>query len=154
MSVMKKQRQKKLIEIIENNIIDTQDELQERLKSEGFDVTQATISRDINELRIVKMRDSNGIYKYFINHDNSGEPIKIAYYDIFSQAVVSVDYAMNNIVVKCHSGMASGACAAFDNMYGNMTLGTLAGDDTFLVITRNEQDAEHITKLLKEIVGI
>lgn len=150
---MKKQRQKVLIELIEKYAIDTQEELQSKLCAAGFDVTQATVSRDINELRIVKMRDANGIYRYSVSKRESASTSKIKYSDIFEHGVYSIDYAMNNIVVKCHAGMASGACAAFDNMYGDMTLGTLAGDDTFIVITRTEEDAAKITKLLKENIG-
>lgn len=150
---MKKQRQKVLLDLISQNVIDTQEELQRQLENSGFLVTQATVSRDIKELRIVKALDENGIYRYIMNKKTDKSDIDIKYFEIFAHSTESVDYSLNNIVIKCHAGMAQGACAAFDELFTEGVLGTLAGDDTVLVITRTEEIAKNLTKKLKEIIG-
>ncbi len=149
---MKKERQNKLLELIEKNAIETQDELQKALVSSGFDVTQATVSRDIKELRIVKVLDANGIYRYAASNKNTSSGRNFQYRDIFAHSVISVDFAINNVVIKCHSGMAQGACASLDMMECSNVLGTLAGDDTILVIVRSEGDAAELTKMIKELI--
>lgn len=148
---MKKKRQEKLLELISSRIIDTQEDMQSALRDCGFDVTQATVSRDIKELRIVKATDSQGRYRYISHRESSGG--SIAYHDIFSSAVIKIESAMNDVVIKCHPGMASGACAALDNMKWDCIVGTLAGDDTILVITRNENAAYELVVSLKRIVA-
>ena len=147
---MKKERQSKILNLIEEHPIETQEELQQRLFDAGFDVTQATVSRDIKELRIVKMLDSNGIYRYAVNSANAGRSIK--YIDMFAHSAVSVMYSMNDVVIKCHSGMAQGACASLDMMKCENVLGTLAGDDTIFVITKTENDAAALCEMLSEII--
>ena len=149
---MKKDRQTKLIDIITRRPIDTQEELQFELQNAGYDVTQATISRDIKELRIVKMLDSSGIYRYAVgNQSNTAKNFK--YREIFSHSCVSVCYAMNNVVIKCHPGMAQGACTSLDMMECENVLGTLAGDDTIFAITKTEKDAENLCLMLTELIG-
>lgn len=148
---MKKERQNKIIELITGKPIETQDELQRELQNAGFDVTQATVSRDIKELRIVKMLDVNGIYRYAVSHSNTtGKMFK--YRDIFANSAVSVCYSMNNVVVKCHSGMAQAACASLDMMNCSNVLGTLAGEDTIFIITKTEKDADMLCTMLSEII--
>lgn len=149
---MKKERQAKLIELISAHAIETQEELQKKLIASGFDVTQATVSRDIKELRVVKMLDGNGIYRYAVGRDGNGAKT-LKYRDLFAHSVISVAYSMNDVVIKCHSGMAQGACAALDMMYCDNVLGTLAGDDTIFVITKTEADAEILCKKLKEFIA-
>lgn len=148
---MKKKRQERLLELISSQIIDTQEDLQAALKSSGYDVTQATVSRDIKELRIVKATDSDGRYRYISHRETAGA--RIAYHDIFSGSVIKIDYAMNDVVIKCHPGMASGACAALDNMKWDCVVGTLAGDDTILVITRSENSAHELAVSLRRIIA-
>ncbi len=147
---MKKERQAKVLSLIEQHPIETQEELQQRLKSAGYDVTQATVSRDIKELRIVKMLDANGVYRYAVNGDRSGKSFK--YNDIFAHSAISVTYSMNDVVIKCHSGMAQGACASLDMMKCENVLGTLAGDDTIFVITKTEKDAAALCDMLRELI--
>ncbi len=147
---MKKERQSKLLHLIEEFPIETQEELQQRLYDAGFDVTQATVSRDIKELRIVKMLDSNGVYRYAVNGGASSKSIK--YIDMFAHSAVSVAYSMNDVVIKCHPGMAQGACASLDMMKCENVLGTLAGDDTIFVITKTEKDAALLCEMLQEII--
>lgn len=149
---MKKKRHEKIREIINQHIVETQDELLGYLREEGFDVTQATVSRDIKELRLVKALDPNEIYRYM---SPKGENIssKMNYSEIFSSAVVSVDYAMNDVVIKCHSGMANAAGAAIDNMQLAAVIGTIAGDDTILIITRGEQQAQNLCLELTQLMS-
>ena len=148
---MKKSRQNKIIELINNNKIETQDELQQELMAAGFDVTQATVSRDIKELRIVKMLDSNGVYRYAVGQNNSnGKMFKFK--EIFAHSVISVCYSINNVVIKCHSGMAQAACASLDMMNCENVLGTLAGEDTIFIITKSEKDSELLCEMLNEII--
>ncbi|MEG1887045.1 MAG: hypothetical protein RR177_02865 [Oscillospiraceae bacterium] len=148
---MKKDRQKVIIDLITNNIIDTQEDLQDRLNKIGFKVTQATVSRDVKELRIVKALDDYGVYRY-ISNKKSGNDTEIRFMQIFANSVISIEYAINDVVIKCHSGMASGACAALDNLYSDMVVGTLAGDDTILAITRSEDYASQLCEKLLSII--
>jgi transcriptional regulator of arginine metabolism len=148
---MKKERQSKILRLIEDYPIDTQEELQQRLYDAGFNITQATVSRDIKELRIVKMLDSNGIYRYAVN--SSASPKSIKYIDMFAHSAVSVAYSMNDVVIKCHPGMAQGACTSLDMMKCENVLGTLAGDDTIFVITKTEKDAEALCEMLQSIIN-
>ena len=149
---MKKERHAKLIELISSFAIETQEELQQKLIESGFDVTQATVSRDIKELRVVKMLDGNGVYRYAVGIDGKG-PKTLKYRDLFAHSVISVAYSMNDVVIKCHTGMAQGACAALDTMHLENVLGTIAGDDTIFVITKTEADAEKLCKNLMEVIA-
>ena len=114
-------------------------------------MTQATVSRDIKELRLVKSLDVNGAYRYMNPHVETGEN-GVNYTDIFRNAVHSIDYASNDVVIKCHTGMAQAACAALDSMQWSMVVGTLAGDDTIFVITRSEQQAQVLVQELLRIM--
>lgn len=147
---MKKERQSKILSLINEFPIETQEELQQRLGDSGYDVTQATVSRDIKELRIVKMLDASGVYRYAVNGSSNGKSLK--YLDIFGHSVVSVDYSMNDVVIKCHAGMAQGACASLDMMNCQNVLGTLAGDDTIFVITKTEEDAKNLCEMLTKLI--
>ena len=147
---MKGNRQEKILQIIKDRIILTQDDLQAALKSEGFDVTQSTISRDIKRLRLVKGHDENGNYRYIAaakHGDTAGDIAR--YREIFAKSVISVDYALNDIVIKCYNGMASSVCVAVDSVFGSRMLGTIAGDDTIFIIARTADDAERLTEELK-----
>lgn len=148
---MKKRRQAKILELISNNEIETQEELQELLLSFGFEVTQATISRDIKELRLVKDLSSRGRYIY-----STGKKIKDNLSSraggIFNESIISIDYALNTIVIKCFSGMANAACAAIDSMEHNEVLGTIAGDDTIFMLCRTEESAKNFTNKLRKIL--
>lgn len=137
---MKKARHKKILSLINEYNIDRQEVLLEYLQKEGFNVTQATVSRDIKELNLVKIVASNGEYKYAQNtivEDTKATFNRFDYF--FSEAIKSVDYAMNTIVIKCHTGMAQVACEVFDNVHWDGVVGTLAGENTIFVLTRNEK---------------
>lgn len=137
---MKKGRQEKIIEIVRNSNIETQEELIKKLKEAGFDATQATISRDIRELKLTKGTDSLGRYKYVINaadNDLSGD----VYLQTLSRSIKSADQTMNMVVVHTFSGMAQACAAGIDAHDSESILGCVAGDDTILIILRNEEQA-------------
>ena len=149
---MKKKRHAKIKEIITEKSIETQEELLLCLKNEGFDVTQATVSRDIKELRLIKALDSNQSYRYMSPHAEVGE-LEMNYKQIFKSTVISVDCACNIVVVKCHNGMAHGACAAIDSMQWVMVMGSIAGDDTIFLLSRTESEARALVVELKRILN-
>lgn len=137
---MKTRRHSKILELIQENRVDTQEELLRLLRSEGYDVTQATVSRDIKELRLVKILGADGRYQYATGKSESSD-ISAKFFSLFSDSVLSVEYACNIVVVKCISGMAQGICAAMDSVHWDGVVGTLAGDDTIFVAVRNESSA-------------
>ena len=148
---MKKKRHDKIREIIAEHTIETQEELLEYLRRAGYDVTQATVSRDIKELRLMKALDENEVYRYMsprAEKESSG----MNFHEIFVQAVISIERAMQILVVKCHVGMAQAVCAVLDNMEWHSIVGTLAGDDTILVVARDEQQAMKLEKDMNRIL--
>ena len=150
---MKYNRHSKILEIIDRTIIETQEELAEKLKESGMDVTQATVSRDIKELRLAKVMTSDGIYKYaaFVTTETiiSNKLVKI-----FTESYVSGDYANNIVVVKTLPGMAQAAASAIDSLKWPDVVGTIAGDDTVMIVCRAEKIAEELvnkfSKMAKE----
>ncbi len=149
---MKKKRLELIMRLIEKYPISTQEELLNRLRESGFDVTQATVSRDINELRLVKMIGANGQYRYVANRTDSDELVE-KFNAIFTQSVISCDYAGNTIVIRCHTGMAQAACAAFDSMHWDGLVGTLAGDDTIFALCRTEGYASQMRDAIQRLLG-
>lgn len=150
---MKRKRQQKILEIIANNIVLTQDDIQNFLEKAGFNVTQSTVSRDIKELRLVKGHDAAGNYRYVSSELRDTNKQAFSHYrEIFSRYTTSVDFALNDIVVKCVSGMASSVCVAIDAMYNDMMLGTIAGDDTVFIVTRSEAQAQQLTNEFKKMM--
>ena len=137
---MKNKRQARIIELISEKNIETQEELSDILRSEGFMVTQATVSRDIRELKPVKSVSHEGKSRYSHSKESSGKS-SVKQSDILNAAVVSVDCAGNITVVKTIAGMASGAAAAIDLMHHEKIVGSVAGDDTIIIVTRNEASA-------------
>ena len=150
---MKSDRLAKILELIDEDEIDTQEELLRRLKEAGFDVTQATVSRDIKELRLVKVLSHNGRYRYSANMQQPKMDMSFKFHAIFSQSVQGVDYAGNMVSVKCFTGMANAACAALDSIHWNGVVGTLAGDDTIFVLMRTEDRAAELVRELKNLLG-
>ena len=148
----KLERQKLMLRLIEEKQIDRQEELQELLTEAGFPVTQATVSRDIRELGLVKASTGKG-YRYVSGH-TAGKDMRLQgrFDTIFSESVRSVDHAGHIVVVKCFSGMANAACEVFDSLQWNTVVGTLSGDDTFLAVTRTERDAKQIAEELSQHV--
>lgn len=146
---MKQSRHDKILELIRENEIGTQDLLLEMLKKSGFDVTQATVSRDIKELRLIKTLSKNGEYTYSTTADKSEDNnLSSKFENLFSESVIKIDYVMNQVVIKCYNGLANAVCAAMDAMRLENIVGTLAGDDTILVIMRSEKDAHDMFQFL------
>ena len=148
---MKKRRQAKILELISANEIETQEELQEYLLQYGFEVTQATISRDIKELRLVKDLSTKGRYVYSTGKKRT-DNIAHRAGGIFNESIIKIDYAMNIIVIKCFAGMANAACAAIDSMGHDEVLGTIAGDDTIFMLCRSEETARNFTNRLRKML--
>lgn len=149
---MKTKRHSKILELISERDINTQEELLAYLRAAGFDVTQATVSRDIKELRLVKTMVSDGKYRYVPSASDSNADIGTKY-AVFSQSTRSVDCAGNMVVVKCFNGMANAACAVLDAMNHEGVVGSVAGDDTILVVMRDEKSASTLVGKIKELIG-
>jgi len=148
---VKNNRHAKILEIIKDNEIKTQEELLDKLSVAGFSVTQATISRDIKELRLVKSLSKDGVYRYAVNAAPLSD-ISAKFHQLFSDSVINVDWAQNIVVVKCYAGMAQAVCAFMDSLEWNGVVGTLAGDDTFIIISYNEQAARNLVNDMKKII--
>ena len=147
---MKSSRHSKILEIISEHPIETQDELLSRLKTEGYKVTQATISRDIKDLRLVKTLGSDGKYRYTEAQASSSE-IRSNFDQLFLSSVVSMDLAQNIVVIKTLSGMANAVCAALDSTGNSAIVGTIAGDDTIFVACRTDEHARSLVSTLKPL---
>ena len=138
---MKSQRQAKIMEIISNRNVETQEQLLEQLLQAGFRSTQATISRDIKELRIVKELTSFGTYRYTTATDEVSGTFSSKLNTIFRECITNFDYAQNMIVIHTLPGLASAAASAIDAMNMSVVLGTIAGDDTVFVVMRDSNSA-------------
>ena len=149
---MKKRRQEALLEVIERYEIDTQDELITRLRDHGYDVTQATVSRDIRELKITKVPTESGSYRY-VRPDSKNHPQKNATQMKMSttllDSILSVDYANNLVVLRTMAGLANAVAVAIDHMHMPEVLGCVAGDDTILIVARSENAAAQLTEQIK-----
>lgn len=139
---MKTRRHAVILQLIKENDIETQEDLMRYLSNEGFAVTQATVSRDIKELRLVKSLSGNGKYRYSTVKENRTD-ISSKFYSLFTGSVVKIDTAQNILVIKCLTGMAQAVCASMDTLEFEGVVGTLAGDDTILCICKTNKDAEN-----------
>lgn len=148
---MKTSRQSKIIEIIQKYDVETQEELSEYLVKEGFTVTQATVSRDIRELKLTKISMNNGRQKYAVLGDTS-EDLSDKYVRVLKDGFVSMDMAQNILVIKTVSGMAGAVCAAIDAMKINEIVGSIAGDDTIMCAIRTVEDTLSLMKKIRKIV--
>ncbi len=137
---MKKSRHQKIVEIIAKQDVETQEELADRLKEAGFHVTQATVSRDIRELRLSKVPDGHGRQKYAVEDQNAAL-VERRYIHVLREGFASMDRAQNLVVIKTASGMAMAVAAALDAMEFDEVLGCIAGDDTIMVASRTEAAA-------------
>lgn len=149
---MKNKRHKCILNIINNNIVQTQEELVEGLKDAGFECTQGTISRDIRELRLVKVLDDTGVYKYAQPKEGGSYLERLK--EVFAQSVLSVVPAGNIIIVKTIPAGAVGAASAIDVLDFSDVLGSIAGDDTIFVAVSDPEKAQNIAKALVEIAKI
>ena len=148
---MKTNRQSKIIEIIQKNEVETQDELSALLEKDGFRVTQATVSRDIRELKLTKIPTASGRQKYAVITD-APENLSKKYERVLREGFLSMDMAQNILVKKTVSGMASAVCAAIDAMKMREIVGSIAGDDTIMCAIRTVDDTYAVMKKIRRIV--
>lgn len=143
----KRERQAVILRLVSENEIETQSELKELLEREGISVAQATLSRDIRELSIKKSVSDDYVNCY--NSGIGGENVE--YSSIFAQSVISMDYAQNIVVLKCHAGLADAACKVVDERNFGSVVGTIAGDDTVFIVTRSENHAMQLIMQLTRL---
>lgn len=151
---MKQKRQMTILDLIEKEEISTQEELTEKLKKKGFKVTQATVSRDIKELKLIKVHSDAKGNKYShvtneISKNNTESSAKL--YVIIAEAVSSIDYANNIVIIRTIQGMAQGVAFAIDNLHQEGVMGTIAGDDTIMIVTKNEENAKKLVGKIKNM---
>ena len=149
---MKGKRQEAILNLIKDKVCLTQEDLQNGLEELGFNITQSTISRDIRELKLVKGRDEQGNYRYLSNKPQDSSKEDNHFKVLFSRSAKSVVYSLNNVVVKCAAGMASSLCVGIDEMFGDMMLGSLAGDDTVIIVTSSEAESQKLVLSLKKLL--
>lgn len=148
---MKKTRQGRIIELIQNENIETQEELADRLREEGYNVTQATVSRDIRELKLSKVPSGNGKQEYAILlHDDAHLADK--YIRVLKDGFVSMDNAQNILVVRTVAGMAMAVAAAIDAMKLKEIVGSIAGDDTIMIAVRTTEETKVVMEKIREIL--
>lgn len=149
---MKEKRQNKIKEIIESYEIETQDELLLKLTEAGFTTTQATISRDIREMRLTKIACGGGRQKYAVLQ-NMDTDVMEKYHQVLSAGVLNIDYAENIIVVRTVPGMAMAVAAALDNMKLQGVMGCIAGDDTIFCAVRSSGLCKEVIACIKKVAG-
>ena len=147
---MKTGRHDMILRLIREYPIDTQGELLELLKQNGFIVTQATVSRDLKDLRLIKALGPDGRYRYTTDQPRTQNEYP-KFHSLFDHAVMSVDRAGHMVVIKCASGMAQGLCAALDALQWQSIVGTLAGDDTIFCVMRTTEDAAEMVEKLNKM---
>ena len=149
---MKQKRQIAILDIIKNEEISTQEELTEKLVKAGFKVTQATVSRDIKELKLIKVHSDTKGNKYSrvsneISKSNTQSNAKLS--TIISEALTNIDYANNIVIVRTIQGMAQGVAFAIENLHYDGMMGTIAGDDTIMIVTKTEENAKNLVNRIK-----
>lgn len=150
---VKSTRHSYILEIISEKEIETQEELMNELRRRGLDVTQATVSRDIKQLGLIKTVTEHGNYKYSApRREKTGSNSKFR--NILKETIISVVNAENIVVIKTYSGMANAAAAAVDAMAEESIVGSLAGDDTIFIVAKTTQDAAYFADILKEVIKL
>ena len=147
---MKSERHNKILEIISEKNIDTQEELVNALLEEGYNVTQATVSRDIRELKLTKVSEG-GVQKYVV-HRTQEKELDEKYLRVLKDGYVSMDMAQNILVIKTASGTAMALATALDSLHWDEIVGTIAGDDTVMCAIRTVEDTRKLMKRLEEIL--
>lgn len=148
---MKTKRQAKILELIKKNEIETQEELSDYLEKEGYQVTQATVSRDIRELKLTKVAMNNGKQKYVVLSETADDMTE-KFVHVFKTGFVSMDMAQNILVIKTVSGMAMAVAAALDAMQLHEIVGCIAGDDTIMCAVRSVDDTVAIMGRLRKVI--
>ena len=148
---MKVNRHVKIVELVNKYDIETQEELADRLREEGFQITQATVSRDIRDLKLTKVATDDGRQKYVVLKATENA-LRDKYIRILKDGFVSMDMAMNILVIKTVSGMAMAVAAAIDEMRWNEVVGCIAGDDTIMCAVRTIEDTAAVMDKIRKIV--
>ncbi len=150
---MKHSRQEKILKIISENTVETQEQLIEKLEEAGYNVTQATVSRDVRELKLTKVACGLGVYKYVVsNRDDHSHSVK--YLNILKETVTCVEHAGNLVVVKTYPGMAQAAAAALDSMDWSEIIGSIAGDDTVMLVIRSAEASRSFALELHGLIDL
>ncbi len=148
---MKSTRQNAILEIIREKDVDTQEELADELRKHGFTVTQATVSRDIRELRLLKVLTAGGSYKY-ATADKPESGLSERFHRIFSESVLSIAHSYNQVVIRTLPGSANVAAEMIDNLRWPEILGTLAGDNTILMLVRTVEEVDVVLRRIDEML--
>ena len=149
---MKSKRHNQIVEIIKNHDVETQEDLLRLLQKDGFDVTQATVSRDIKELKLIKISTANGKYKYALSQQDIKFGAK--FHNILAETIIKSDHAENILVLRTYSGMAQAAAAAIDATSWPEFVGYVAGDDTIIIILRTKEKAREFDEKLRKALNI
>lgn len=146
---MKKKRHELILNFIKENNVSTQEEIITMLSKNGFNVTQATISRDIKELKLIKEHYGKNETRYAVSEKSDNDD---NFKHIFTRSALKVDTAMNIVVIKCYSGTANAACIALDNMNLSGIVGTVAGDDTIFAACKENETAEKVSGFIQSML--
>lgn len=150
---MKFQRQAKILDLIDNMEIETQEELTDHLRAQGYSTTQATVSRDIKELRLIKtLSTESGKYKYAVASSGSADSFTTRLRNIFRECVTDISAAQNMVVIKTLPGMGQAAAMAIDAMRATEVVGTLGGDDTVFAVMQNNDSAARFCQAARDIL--
>ena len=148
---MKSQRQQRILELIAKYEIETQDDMTNRLVAEGFKVTQATVSRDLKELKLTKVQTARGTYRYALSQARHGVGnVKIN--NAMADSITEVKYSLNNVVIKTYPGLAAAVAFAVDSLNMPSILGCVAGDDTVIIVTTDETSSEELSEKITELM--
>ena len=150
---MKSQRHTKILELISQHPVDTQEELLKLLNEAGFQVTQATVSRDIKEMRLLKAQSPDGGYRYVASSQPHTGDFAAKFHSVFAQSIHHIDSVGNMVVIKCYAGMANAVAAALDAMEWDSVVGTLAGDDTIFVLMRTDEVVKDFVAQILQYIG-
>ena len=148
---MKSKRQERILELISQFEIDTQEELMGKLRDEGFKVTQATVSRDLRDLKLTKAMTTRGTYRYTVG-PGSNPMGNVKLNSAMIDSITNVDHSMNTVVVKTYPGLAQAVASGIDSMNIHTVLGSVAGDDTIIIVTRDEVCSEELSERLRELM--
>ena len=150
---MKNQRQARILEIVSKCDVQTQEEITAILQNDGFKVTQATVSRDLKDLKLTKNMSSSGLYRYTVSrgHEHIG---MVKLNNAMVESIVSVKYSMNNVVIKTFPGLAQAVASGVDALNLESILGCVAGDDTIIIVTVDEESSAEISEKIKELMKI
>ena len=148
---MRISRQNKILELIDKHEIETQDKLVSMLRDYGYDVTQATVSRDIKELQLIKTLSSSGGYKYAVMANNDG-PVSDRLRDIYRKSVISINQSGNIVLLKALSGCANAAAEALDSLGLTHVIGSVAGDNTILLVVDDPSHSSEVVTVLQNML--